>query len=159
MTKKLNDEEYNAFLKMLDGSSPQMRRLSDQGKIFRTSFYFINIYSLSVVLTFFVMSRFFADFISKDIFTEDYIAVLKSRAYASLWLIAGFNISFYFRFYFIFFAILMIMYLVNATIDQSLMLYLQYDFKASPLLMAFYATRPILILALIVAALKYDDQQ
>jgi hypothetical protein len=159
MSKKLNDEEYNAFLKMLDGPSVQIRKMSNQGRMFRASFSFINAYSLSVIFIFFIMTSLFSESFNKAIFTEDYISVLQSRAYASLWLIAGFNIAFYFRFYFVFFAILMIMYLVNATIDQSLMFYMHSDLKGSPFLLAFYFTRPLLILALIVAILKYDDQQ
>lgn len=144
---------------MLNGASVQIRKLSDQGLIFRYSFYFVNVYSLSVIFLFFIMSGFFADAIDKNLFTEKYISVLRSRAYVSLWLIAAFNIAFFFRFYFVFFAALMIMYLINATIDQTLIFYSYKDFSNSPLLLAFYISRPFLILTLIVAVFKYDDQR
>lgn len=144
---------------MLNGASVQIRKLSDQDPIFRYSFYFVNVYSLSVIFLFFIMSGFFADAIDKNLFTEKYISVLRSRAYVSLWLIAAFNIAFFFRFYFVFFAALMIMYLINATIDQSLIFYSYKDFSNSPLLLAFYISRPFLILTLIVAVFKYDDQR
>ena len=58
MNKKLNDEEYHAFLQMFDGQSVQIRRLSTQSKIFRLSFRFVNIYSFSFICIFFFMTKF-----------------------------------------------------------------------------------------------------
>jgi hypothetical protein len=159
MNKKLNDEEYHAFLQMFDGQSVQIRRLSTQSKIFRLSFRFVNIYSFSFICIFFLMTKFFADAINKDILTEGYVVVLSARAYISLWLLAGFNIAYYFSFYFRFFVVLMLMYLLNATIDQTLLFLLHYDYAQKPILAAFYLTRPFFIFALIVTLFKYDEQR
>ena len=159
INKKLNDEEYHAFLQMFDGQSVQIRRLSTQSKIFRLSFRFVNIYSFSFICIFFFMTKFFADAINKDILTEGYVAVLSARAYVSLWLLVGFNIAYYFSFYFRFFVVLMLMYLLNATIDQTLLFLLHYDYAQKPILAAFYLTRPFFIFALIVTLFKYDEQR
>ena len=159
MNKKLNDEEYHAFLQMFDGQSVQIRRLSTQSKIFRLSFRFVNIYSFSFICIFFLMTKFFVDAINKDILTEGYVVVLSARAYISLWLLAGFNIAYYFSFYFRFFVVLMLMYLLNATIDQTLLFLLHYDYAQKPILAAFYLTRPFFIFALIVTLFKYDEQR
>ena len=159
MNKKLNDEEYHAFLQMFDWQSVQMRRLSTQSKIFRLSFRFVNIYSFSFICIFFLMTKFFADAINKDILTEGYVVVLSARAYISLWLLAGFNIAYYFNFYFRFIVVLMLMYLLNATIDQTLLFSLHYDYAQKPILAAFYLTRPFFIFALLVTLFKYDEQR
>ena len=155
MNKKLNDEEYHAFLQMFDGQSVQIRRLSTQSKYFIFSFHFVNLYSLSFICIFFLMSRMFVDLIDKSIFTEGYISVLNARAYASFWLLAGMNIAFYFGFYFRFFVVLMLMYLLNATIDQTLLFYMHYNFEQTPILLTFYFTRPFLILALLMTLFRY----
>jgi hypothetical protein len=105
------------------------------------------------------MSRFFVDLIDKSIFTEGYISVLSARAYASLWLLAGLNISYYFSFYFRFFVVLMLMYLLNATIDQTLLFYMHYNFEQTPILLTFYFTRPFLILALLVTLFRYKEEK
>ena len=159
MNKKLNDEEYLAFLQMFDGQSVQIRRLSTQSKIFRLSFRFVTIYSFSFICIFFLMTKFFADAINKDILTEGYVAVLSARAYLSLWLLAGFNIAYYFNFYFRFFVVLMLMYLLNSTIDQTLLFSLHYDYAEKPILAVFYLTRPFFIFALLVTLFKYDEQR
>lgn len=157
MKKKLNDEEYKAFLQMFDGQTVQFRKLSSQTRAFRLSFYFINAYCLIFISVFFMMSRVFESAINSDIFTTGYVSVLNARVHLSLWLLAGVNISFYFGFYFRFFLILILMYLLNSTIDQTLMFFLQYDFNQMPLLFTFFFTRPLLILALLVAFFKYND--
>lgn len=159
MNKKLNDEEYHAFLQMFEGQSVQIRHLSTQTKSFIFSFHFVNLYSLSFICIFFLMSRFFVDMIDKSIFTEGYISALSARAYASLWLLAGLNISYYFSFYFRFFVVLMLMYLLNATIDQTLLFYMHYNFEQTPILLTFYFTRPFLILALLVTLFRYKEEK
>lgn len=159
MNKKLNDEEYHAFLEMFDGKSVQIRRLSAQGRLFRVSFYFVNIYALSFIFIFFILSRQFVEVIDKTIFTEQYLSVLSARAFISLWLLAGLNISYYFSFYFRFAVLLMLMYLLNATIDQTLIFSGQYEIHQKPILATFYFTRPLLMLALLVTLFRYEDQK
>ncbi len=159
MNKKLNDDEYHAFLQMFDRTSVQIRRLATQSKIFRVSFRFVNIYAICFIGVFVFMKRFFADAINQDIITEGYLAVLSARANITIWLLVGFNIAYYFNFYFRFFVVLMLMYLLNATIDQTLLFSVHYDYAEKPILAAFYFTRPLLIFALLVTLFKYDEQR
>jgi len=158
MNKKLNDEEYHAFLHMFDGSQVQFRRLSVQSGLFRRAFYFVNAYTLLFVAAFFIVSRLFVDFINQDVFTESYVSVLNARAYISLWLIAAINISYFFSFYFRFFVVAMLMYLLNATIDQTLLFYQEYKFTDMPIIFIFFFTRPFLVLSLLILLWKYKEQ-
>lgn len=111
-----------------------------------------------MIVILFVMTSLFFDMINKDILTTRYVDVLSARAYVSLWLIAGFNIAYYFNFYFRFFVILMLMYILNATIDQTLLFSVHYDYAEKPILAAFYFTRPLLALALLITLFKYQEQ-
>lgn len=157
MNNKLNNEEYHAFLQMFEGTSAQIRRLSAQGKIFRFSFYFVNIYTLSFIIVFFLETGFFLDDLNEEIFTEEYLSVLSARAYVFFWLLAGLNIAYYFSFYFRFFAVLIAMYFVNATIDQFLIFYSNYNFEEMPALFIFFLTRPFAIWALFLMIFRYDE--
>lgn len=158
MKKKLSEEEIHAFLNMFDKASVQIRRLSTQSRAFRFSLIFTNVYTVGFILFFYVVSRFFSDFINSDVFTEGYVNVLNSRAYTSLWLIAAINISYFFNFYFRFFAVLMLMYVVNASIDQTLMFVMHYTFTELSLILIFYFTKPLMIAALVVMMMSYDEQ-
>jgi len=159
MNKKLNDEEYHAFFQMFDGTSVQIRRLSAQGKIFRFSFYFVNINALSFIIMIFLATGFFLEGVDKEIFTEEYISMLSARAYVYLWLLAGLNIAYYFIFYFRFFVVLIIMYLVNSTIDQALLFYSNYSFDKMSVLFIFFLTRPFAILTALLMIFRYDEQK
>jgi hypothetical protein len=159
MNKKLNDEEYHAFFQMFDGTSVQIRRLSAQGKIFRFSFYFVNIYAPSFIIMISLATGFFLDGVDKEIFTEEYTSVLSARAYVYLWLLAGLNIAYYFIFYFRFFVVLIIMYLANSTIDQAVLFYSIYNFDKIAVLFISFFTQPFAILAALLMIFRYDEQK
>lgn len=150
MSKKLNDDEYQALLGVLEPRELRLRKLSDQGTAFRLAFYFVNIYSLSMILLFYVVIWHFTDVVNPALIEHQQIDLLSRRAFAFLWILSAFNISFFSALSFRFVVAVMLLYMVNATFDQLLMIYGTYGHAEAPLFSAFFLTRPLLMLALVL---------
>lgn len=157
MKKKLNDDEYQALLGAFEPRDLKLRRVSDQGRPFQFAFHFMNFYSLSMILVFHLVTRYFPDAINPALLEHQHIALLGRRAFAFLWILAAFNIAFFFALSFRFVVVITLLYMVNATFDQLLMIYGTYGHDEAPLFSAFFLTRPLLMVALVATFWFYKE--
>lgn len=158
MKRKLDDEEYQALLNMFGKETLSIRRTASQGALFRFSFYLINSYALLILVTYLLISNYFTGEINPVILENNYVELLGRREFAFFWIMSAFNLSFYFGVSFRFVTSVVLMYTVNATFDQFLIMYDHYNVEDIPMFSAFFFSRPILILALILALKSYKDE-
>ena len=64
MKRKLDDEEYQALLNVFDGQKVSFRKTSSQSMPFRVSFYFMNIYAISMMLTYYIAANYLLEYIN-----------------------------------------------------------------------------------------------
>ncbi|MEY3960603.1 MAG: hypothetical protein RIR14_1257 [Pseudomonadota bacterium] len=157
MKKKLNDEEMQALLGVFEARDLRLRKVSDQGRAFRFAFYFVNIYSLSMIFLLQAVTRFFPEIINPVLFEAHHVDLLGRRAFAFLWILAALNIAFFFAISFRFVVVVTLLYMVNATFDQLLMIYGTYGHGEAPLFSAFFLSRPLLMLALVATFWFYKE--
>ena len=105
-----------------------------------------------------LISNYFTGEINPVILENNYVELLGRRAFAFFWIMSAFNLSFYFGVSFRFVTSVVLMYTVNATFDQFLIMYDHYNVGDIPMFSAFFFSRPILILALILALKSYKDE-
>jgi hypothetical protein len=157
MKIKLDDEEYQALLNMFSNETLNIRRTSNQSMFFRFNFYLINTYAAAIILIYFLISNYFTGAINPQLVESNYETFLGRRAIAFLWIISAFNLSFYFGMSFRFVSTIALMYVLNATFDQFLIMYAHYNATELPIFSIFFFSRPILIIALIFAIKTYKD--
>jgi hypothetical protein len=78
MKRKLDDEEYQALLNVFDGQKVSFRKTSSQSMPFRVSFYFMNIYAISMMLVFYIVSNYLLEYINPQFLDHHYLDLLKS---------------------------------------------------------------------------------
>ena len=157
MSRKLSKEEYDAFLNAISMKGFTLRRLSDQSRLFRASFHFVNFYALSMMLLYLFTSQFLMDHINPRLVQDGYITLFSTRLSIFFWLLGSFNIAFYFGISFRILVSIIFLYTLNITVEQIFMIYGSFRISEVPILAAYTLSRPLVMLALILILRTHRD--
>ena len=157
MKRKLDDEEYQALLNAFDGQKFSFRKTSSQSMPFRVSFYFMNIYAVSMMLVYYIVSNYFLEHINLQFLEHHYLDLLERRAFIFLWLLGAFNMAFYFGVGFRLVVGIILLYTINATFSQLIVINSDLGFAETPIFSAYALSRPLFMLATLGALIFYKD--
>lgn len=158
MKRRLDDEEYQALLNMFGRKDAKLRSLKSQKKIFQSAFHFVNIFSFLIIIIFLFISAIYSSEINSGGLESVYIEVFDRRAVVFFWLLSAFNLSFFFGISFRFVATVALIYVLNASIDRFLVMYYTDFFATIPSLLVLAASRPLVLIALMIVIIKYVDE-
>lgn len=157
MKRKLNKDEYNALLNAFSGDSFTFKKLSHQSRLFRATYLFVNVYALSTMLLYFLISNFLLEYINQDLLRSGYLDVLGARAFTLFFLLGAFNIAFFFGVGFRLIVSIIVLYTANATVEQLITLFNSFSLYDVPILSAHTLSRPLFILGLLAVMFSYRD--
>ncbi len=157
MKRKLDDEEYQALLNVFDGQKVSFRKTSSQSMPFRVSFYFMNIYAISMMLVFYIVSNYLLEYINPQFLDHHYLDVLEKRAFIFIWLLGAFNMAFYFGVGFRLVVGVILLYSINATFSQIIVIHRNFGFAETPIFSAYALSRPLFMLATLGTLIFYKD--
>ncbi len=157
MKRKLDDEEYQALLNVFDGQKFSFCKTSSQSMPFRVSFHFMNIYAVSMMLVFYIVSNYFLEHINPQFLEHHYLDLLEKRAFIFLWLLGAFNMAFYFGVGFRLVAGVILLYSINATFSQIIVINSNFGFAETPIFSAYALSRPLFMIATVGALIFYKD--
>ncbi|CAM8670290.1 hypothetical protein MCEREM30_00688 [Paracoccaceae bacterium] len=160
MKRKLDDEEYQALLNAFDGQKFSFRKTSSQSMPFRVSFYFMNIYAISMMLVYYIVANYLLDYINPQFLEHHYLDLLERRAFIFLWLLGAFNMAFYFGVGFRVVAGVILLYSINATFSQIIVIHSNFgffNFAETPIFSAYALSRPLFMIATVGALIFYKD--
>jgi hypothetical protein len=157
MERKLDDEEYQALLNAFNGQKVSFRKTSSQSMPFRFSFYFMNIYAISMMLVLYIVSNYFLEYINPKFLEHHYLDLLEKRAFIFLWLLGAFNMAFYFGIGFRLAVGIILLYSINATFSQIIVIYSNFGFAETPIFSAYALSRPLFMIATLGTLIFYKD--
>jgi hypothetical protein len=157
MTPKLSKEEYEALLESFDVENFKLRKLAAQSHPFRVAYLVINIYSIGMMLLYFIVTQFFLENVNQDLLENGYVNTVGTRAFLFFWMIFLFNVTFYFGLGFRVMTSVMLLYTINVTFEHAFTLFSTYTLAEMPILTPYLLSRPILILTLAFAVYTYRD--
>ena len=157
MKRKLDDEEYQALLNVFSGQASGFRKMSDQILKFKVAFYFVNIYAVSMMLVYYIVANFLLEHINPEFVQHHYLDLLGKRGFVFFWLLGAFNMAFYFGIGFRFTVGVMLLYTINATFEQFLVIHSTFGLLETPIFSAYALSRPVFMLALLGLLLFYKD--
>ena len=160
MKRKLDDEEYQALLNVFDGQKVSFRKTSSQSMPFRVSFYFMNIYAVSMMLMYYIVSNYFLEHINLQFLEHHYLDLLERRAVIFIWLFGAFNMAFYFGVGFRVVVGVILLYSINATFSQIIVIHSNFgffNFAETPIFSAYALSRPLFMIATVGALIFYKD--
>jgi hypothetical protein len=157
MKRKLDDEEYQALLNAFDGQQFSFRKTSSQSMPFRISFYFMNIYAVSMMLVYYIVANYLLEYINPQFLEHHYLDFLERRAFIFLWLLVAFNMAFYFGVGFRFAVGVILLYSINATFSQIIVIHSNFSFAEMPIFSAYALSRPLFMIATLGALIFYKD--
>ena len=157
MERKLDDEEYQALLNVFDGQKVSFRKTSSQHMPFRVSFYFMNIYAISIMLVLYIVSNYFLEYINPKFLEHHYLDLLEKRAFIFLWLLGAFNMAFYFGIGFRLAVGIILLYSINATFSQIIVIHSNFGFAETPIFSAYALSRPLFMIATLGTLIFYKD--
>jgi hypothetical protein len=157
MKRKLDDEEYQALLNVFDGQKVSFRRTSSQSMPFRVSFYLMNIYAISMILTYYIVTNYLLEYVNPKFVEHHYLDFLERRAFIFIWLLWAFNMAFYFGVGFRIVVGVILLYSINATFSQIIVIHSNFGFAEAPIFSAFALSRPLFMIAALGALIFYKD--
>lgn len=157
MKHKLNKDEYNALLNVFSGESFTFKKLSHQSRFFRAAYLFVNVYALSMMLLYFLVSNFLLEYTNQDLVRSGYLNVLGARALMFFLMLGAFNISFFFGVSFKIIVTLILLYSANVTVEQLITLLNSFSLHDVPILSAYTLSRPLFILGLVAVLFTYRE--
>jgi len=157
MKSKLSKEEYEALLESFDVENFKLRKLAAQSHPFRVAYLVINVYSIGMILLYFIVTQFFLENVNQDLVENGYVNTVGTRVLLFFWMIFLFNVTFYFGLGFRVMTSVMLLYTINVTFEHAFALLSTYTLAELPILTPYVLSRPILILTLAIAAYTYRD--
>ena len=124
---------------------------------FRVSFYFMNIYAISMMLTYYIVANYLPEYINPKFLEHHYLDLLERRAFIFLWLLGAFNMAFYFGVGFRLVVGIILLYTINATFSQLIVIHSDLGFAETPIFSAYALSRPLFMLATLGALIFYKD--
>ena len=156
MKHNLDDEEFNALMGMFGSQQAKFKKIRPQTISFKISYWFVNIYSVLIIVLNFVMNNFFADHANQELLKIGYMEVLDGRILGFIFLLFSFNATFLVGQGFKLLPIIMLVYLVNSLFDGLVLVFGNYSMTDIPVLAGVFLTSPLLMLGLLCVAFKYD---
>jgi len=160
MKRKLDDEEYQALLNVFDGQKFSFRKTSSQSMPFRVSFYFMNIYAISMMLFYYIVVNYLLEDINPQFLEHHYLDLLERRAFIFIWLLGAFYMAFYFGVGFRVVVGVILLYSINATFSQIIVIHSNFgffNFAETPIFSAYALSRPLFMIATVGALIFYKD--
>ena len=155
--KKLNDTEIGAILEAFAESRDVKPRLENQSTTFRILLVFGNIYVLGFSIIYILLKNKLLQPLDAGLINEDFLTVFDGRANIMFWLLVLMNMGAYFNIGFKIMCLISIIYLLNATIDNSVVFAGLVNLDDRPYLSVFIFSRPLFFVSIIWAGIVYDD--
>jgi hypothetical protein len=124
---------------------------------FKVAFYFVNTYAVSMMLVYYIVANFLLEHINPEFVQHHYLDLLGKRGFVFFWLLGAFNMAFYFGIGFRFTVGVMLLYTINATFEQFLVIHSTFGLLETPIFSAYALSRPVFMLALLGLLLFYKD--
>lgn len=150
-SNKISENEINALLEAFSDSCKDNYGRSYQTIFFRLIITLLNIYALAFLITYI----FLKDQIIADGAT---LIAIHGRAQITFWFMAALNIALHFNLGFKAVVITFLIYAINSTIDNFILLGALIDFLNMPYFSLMIITRPLFIIGLIFLLIIHKEE-
>jgi hypothetical protein len=104
------------------------------------------------------VANFLLEHINPEFVQHSYLDLLGKRAFVFFWLLSAFNMAFYFGIGFRFTVGVLLLYTINATFEQFLVIHSNFGIFETPIFSAYALSRPVFMLALLGLLLFYKNE-
>jgi hypothetical protein len=109
------------------------------------------------MLVLYIVSNYFLEYINPKFLEHHYLDLLEKRAFIFLWLLGAFNMAFYFGIGFRLAVGIILLYSINATFSQIIVIYSNFGFAETPIFSAYALSRPLFMIATLGTLIFYKD--
>lgn len=155
--KKITDLEIVALLEAFSKSEPRVTNRTGQSSSFRALFCFINLYVLLFIALYFLLKINQVAALDTNSLTEEFFIVLEGRVFVLFWLFVSLNMTAYFNFGFKAVCIIILVYILNSTIDNTILFSGIKDLLDELHFLAFVVTIPLCVIAIVGLMIIYKD--
>lgn len=155
--KKLDNSEISALLEAFGEISEQRVKVTQQSNTFKSLILFCNVYALTFMVLYYFLREGLIDALDARLIADDFKSLFNGRAHVMFWLIIFVNISAYFNIGFKLLCLIVIIFLLNNTIDNIVLFSGLIDVNGRPFLSIFILSRPIFFAAVVWMALVFRD--
>jgi small-conductance mechanosensitive channel len=117
----------------------------------------MNIYAVSMMLVYYIVANYLLEYINPQFIEHHYLDLLEKRAFIFLWLLGAFNMAFYFGVGFRLIVGVILLYSINATFSQIIVIHSNFGFAETPIFSAYALSRPLFMIATVGALIFYKD--
>ena len=146
--KNTNDLEFRSILGDASDKHSNDKDYIVQSSTFRLIFSFINLYTLILIVLFFIVTGNLVEGVNNNFLESGFSYVLSARALLLLLLLISFNMSAYFNYGFKYVCLILLVYMINSAIDNAVLFSGFTHLTDRPYFAAFNASRPLFIIAL-----------
>ena len=155
--KKITDLEIEAILEAFSKSQPKVTDRTGQSSSFRILFCFINLYVLLFIVLYFLLKINQVAELDPNSRTEEFLIVLEGRIFVLFWLLVFLNMTAYFNFGFKVVCLVILIYVLNSTIDNTILFSDLKDLLDGSYFFAFMITIPLYVIAVAGLMIIYKD--
>ncbi|MDB9856196.1 hypothetical protein OAC47_02410 [Planktomarina temperata] len=155
--KKITDLEIVAILEAFSKSQPIVTDRTGQSSSFRALFCFINLYVLLFIALYFLLKINQFATLDTNSLTEEFLTVLEGRVFVLFWLFVSLNMTAYFYFGFKAVCLIILVYMLNSTIDNTILFSGLKDLLDELYFLAFMITIPLCVIAVAGLMIIYKD--
>jgi len=156
--KNTNDLEFRSILGDASDKNSNDKDYIVQSSTFRLIFSFINLYTLILIVLFFIVTGNLVEGVNNNFLESGFSYVLSARALLLLLLLISFNMSAYFNYGFKYVCLILLVYMINSAIDNAVLFSGFMHLTDRPYYSAFNVTRPLFIIALFWVFIIHRDK-
>ena len=145
--KNTNDLEFRSILGDASDKHSNDKDYIVQSSTFRLIFSFINLYTLILIVLFFIVTGNLVEGVNNNFLESGFSYVLSARALLLLLLLISFNVC-----------LILLVYMINSAIDNAVLFSGFMHLTDRPYFSAFSVTRPLFIIALFWVFIIHRDK-